>query len=91
MIPVFSTLYPLWLLLMSSLSFFQFFLDKRFAAQRGRRRNRERTLLFCALIGGAPGAFLGMHLFRHKTQKKQFLIAIACFLLIHIGILLLFS
>jgi len=91
MMPVFSALYPIWLILMSILSFLQFFLDKRYAAQRGRRRIRERTLLFCALIGGAPGAFLGMHLFRHKTQKKQFLIALPCLLLMHVGILLLLS
>ncbi len=45
--------------------------DKHFAA-RGRRRIPERTLLCLALPLAAPGAWLGMSVFRHKTRKRSF-------------------
>ncbi|MBO9712979.1 DUF1294 domain-containing protein [Sphingomonas sp.] len=42
------------------------------SAIAGRRRVRESDLLTLALIGGTPAAFLGRHLFRHKTRKQPF-------------------
>lgn len=36
-------------------------------------RISERLLLCFALVGGSPGALLGMLLFRHKTSKFSFL------------------
>lgn len=48
-----------------------FGLDKALA-QGGRRRARESTLLWLALIGGTPGAYAGRRLFRHKTRKEPF-------------------
>ena len=41
-------------------------------AVAGMRRVRESDLLWLALIGGTPGAFLARHLFRHKTRKQPF-------------------
>ncbi|WP_076068993.1 DUF1294 domain-containing protein [Sphingomonas montana] len=41
-------------------------------ARAGLRRVPETTLLWLALIGGTPGAFLARHLFRHKTRKQPF-------------------
>jgi uncharacterized membrane protein YsdA (DUF1294 family) len=41
-------------------------------AKLGRRRVSERALLGAALLGGGPGAWLGMAVFRHKTQKPRF-------------------
>lgn len=49
--------------------------DKR-AARKGRWRVSERTLWGCALAFGAPGLYAGMHLVRHKTQKRRFVIGI---------------
>lgn len=60
----------LWLGL-NLLCFLAFGLDK-LKARRGRRRIRERTLLLLALPGSAPGAWLAMGTFRHKTQKRSF-------------------
>ena len=37
-------------------------------------RVQEVTLHFLALIGGWPGALVGMHVFQHKTRKKAFLV-----------------
>ena len=46
-------------------------LDKR-RARKGRWRIRERTLFLSALLGGSPGALLGMWTFRHKTKHWYF-------------------
>lgn len=35
-------------------------------------RIREATLLITAIIGGSLGAFIAMHVFRHKTRKWYF-------------------
>ena len=45
----------------------------KWKARRGARRIRERTLLFAALVAGAPGAWLGVRIFRHKSSKRSFL------------------
>lgn len=42
------------------------------AARRGARRVPEGRLLLLGLAGGAPGALLGMNLFRHKTRRLGF-------------------
>lgn len=46
--------------------------DKRRAKRKGTRRIRERTLFLSALLGGSPGALLGMWTFRHKTKHWYF-------------------
>lgn len=45
--------------------------DKR-QAKRGGRRVREAYLLWWSFFGGAPGVYLGMRVFRHKTQHAAF-------------------
>jgi len=44
----------------------------KFRATHGMRRVRERTLWLGAAAFGAPGAWAGMLVFRHKTQKPPF-------------------
>lgn len=61
-------------------TFFYFGLDKLYARARA-WRVREATLLILALLGGSPGAILGIKLFRHKTKKPGFLVALALILL----------
>lgn len=56
---------------MSALAFLLFALDKGFAKLH-RRRIRERTLLACMWLFGAPGGLLAMALFRHKTNHTSF-------------------
>lgn len=53
------------------IAFILFGMDKR-RARKGLRRLSERSLLLWALAGGTPGAFLGRHVFRHKTRKQPF-------------------
>ena len=49
----------------------QFGIDKS-KARRGKWRIPEKTLLITAAIGGSVGAWIGMQVFRHKTQHAQF-------------------
>ncbi len=57
--------------LLSILCFLTFGLDKLLAC-RGKRRIRERTLHLLIWLLGAPGGFLGMCVFRHKTAHDGF-------------------
>ena len=73
------TVEPTWLWLLafytgaSGLCFAAYAFDKR-AAQAGRRRVPEATLLALGLIGGWPGGLLAQRTLRHKTRKVHFLV-----------------
>jgi uncharacterized membrane protein YsdA (DUF1294 family)/cold shock CspA family protein len=60
-----------WLLLVSALTAFVYYDDKR-RAQSGDWRAKETHLHLFALIGGWPGAFLAQHKLRHKVSKPSF-------------------
>ncbi|HED64003.1 MAG TPA: DUF1294 domain-containing protein [Planctomycetes bacterium] len=60
-----------WLVCANLITFCLFGWDKR-RAIRGGRRVPERTLLLWVLLLGAPGAYLGSRVFRHKTIKSSF-------------------
>ncbi len=66
---------PGWLVvgygLVSAAAFGMYGADKS-AAEQGRWRTPESTLLFIALVGGWPGALVARHVFRHKTTKQPF-------------------
>ena len=53
------------------LAFVLFGIDKA-KAKAGRWRVPERVLLGTAICFGAPGAWLGMKVFHHKTRKPLF-------------------
>ncbi|WP_027964657.1 DUF1294 domain-containing protein [Halalkalibacillus halophilus] len=46
-------------------------MDKRSSTRKG-RRIPERNLWAIAFVGGAPGMWIGMNFFRHKTKHNQF-------------------
>lgn len=56
---------------MNLLAFFMMGLDK-YKAKRRRFRIAERTLWLLSFAGGAIGAAVGMHVFRHKTRHRVF-------------------
>ena len=65
----------LYLILINLLGFVLYGVDK--AKSKGKsRRIPERTLLWVARLGGGLGCWLGMMLFRHKTQHNRFMILV---------------
>lgn len=64
----------LWIAALSAAALLAYGADKA-AARRGARRAPEARLLGLALLGGGPGALLGMTLFRHKTRRLRFWLA----------------
>ncbi len=57
-------------------------------AKRKQWRISEKSLLLLAAIGGSLGAFLGMHVFHHKTRKLKFSMGMPILLLVHAAILI---
>jgi uncharacterized membrane protein YsdA (DUF1294 family) len=61
-----------WLAVTSAWAFGLFGVDKWLAGRNRGRRIAESTLLLVSALGGWPGAFLGLVLFRHKSAKASF-------------------
>ena len=59
------------LVVVNFVTFAAFGLDKA-AAENGRRRAPEASLLGWAFLGGTLGAYAGRGLVRHKTRKQPF-------------------
>lgn len=57
-------------------------------AKVGAFRIPEASIFLLAIIGGAPGAIVGMHLFRHKTKHWYFLYGLPAILIIQIVLVL---
>ena len=60
-----------YLVIITVVTFFAYGIDK-WKAQHKRWRIPESVLLGLAAIGGSVGAWLGMQVWRHKTQHKKF-------------------
>ncbi|MBQ4260053.1 MAG: DUF1294 domain-containing protein [Lachnospiraceae bacterium] len=61
--------------------------DKK-RAIRGAYRISEASLFMVAILGGALGATLGMHHFRHKTRHWYFRLGLPFIFLVEIAILI---
>lgn len=59
------------------------YIDKQ-KARKHKWRISEAHLWTVALIGGALGIWIGMSMFRHKTQHRSFRIGVPALLLVHI-------
>lgn len=59
------------LLVINTITFVMYGLDKLLAIKK-KRRIRESTLLLLTILMGSVGAILAMLLFHHKTRKWQF-------------------
>ena len=81
----------LWLLIINIAAFLAYGLDKLLAKLKARHekvpRLPERNLLLLAIVGGGIGAWLGMEVFRHKTQHRSFRICVPLFTLIWIVVI----
>lgn len=76
-----------WLGLVNLIAFAAFGIDK-YKAKRGIWRTRERTLLLLAAAGGSVGAYLGMQVFRHKTQHVKFKYGVPLIFLLQLALLI---
>ena len=79
----------LYLLVINLAGFLAFAFDKS-KARRNKWRIPEATLFLFAISGGSIGCLMGMHMFRHKTQKKSFYIGIPVILTIQLLVLIYF-
>ncbi len=63
-------------LVMNLLAFFLMFWDKLKSRKNNAQRISEGVLFFLATAFGSLGVYLGMFVFRHKTQKWYFIVGI---------------
>ncbi|MEM1110100.1 MAG: DUF1294 domain-containing protein [Planctomycetota bacterium] len=75
--------YVAWVVVLSVATFITFAWDKRRALKNG-WRVRERTLHTLELLGGWPGALLGMRWLRHKSIKKSYRLVFGVMVALHI-------
>lgn len=76
----------LYLVFINVLTFLLYGIDK-WKAKRARWRIPESVLLGLAAVGGSVGAWLGMRVWRHKTQHKKFRYGVPAILLAQIVLL----
>jgi uncharacterized membrane protein YsdA (DUF1294 family) len=74
-----------WTGVASGITFFFYGYDKM-QARNMEWRVREVTLQTLALVGGWPGALIGMHYFQHKTRKTGFQVVFWATVLVWEGI-----
>ena len=54
----------------------------------GKWRISEKVLFLVAVLGGCPGAIVGMYLFRHKTKHLRFVLGLPIVLLLQLCLIL---
>ncbi len=81
-------LFLLYLCVVSLVSFVVCVTDKCNSKKRGKRRVPEKTLFLLSAIGGSVAMYLTMHLIRHKTLHKRFMIGIPVIIILQIALVL---
>lgn len=78
-----------WLVPVNLIAFLIFGLDKWKAKRKAHNaavsRIPEKTLFLLAILGGSPGALLGMRIFHHKTLHKTFRFGIPAILVLQLA------
>ena len=78
-----------YLVIMNSVAFVAYAMDKR-KARKGKWRIPEKTLLLLTVLGGSVGALLGMFGLRHKTKHIKFVIGVPVLFAIHVILIVYF-
>ena len=81
-----TTIIVFYLVILNVLTFLLYGIDK-WKAKRSRWRIPESVLLGMAAVGGSVGAWLGMHVWHHKTQHKKFRYGVPAILVAQIVLL----
>ena len=74
-----------YLIIMNILTFIVYGVDKH-KAKKGKWRVPESTLILLAVLGGAPGAGIGMLVWHHKTRKPKFYITIPVLVFLQVAV-----
>ncbi|MDD4803298.1 MAG: DUF1294 domain-containing protein, partial [Syntrophomonas sp.] len=74
-----------YLIFINMVAGFAFAWDK-WLARAGNRRISEARLFLFALLGGAPGGWLAMYVFNHKTRHKRFIWGLPCIIIFQAGL-----
>jgi uncharacterized membrane protein YsdA (DUF1294 family) len=82
-----SYIWIYYLVLINAWAFFIMGSDK-LKAKKKKRRIPERQLFFYAFIGGSIGAFIGMRVFRHKTQHPSFQYGIPAIFVFNLAVII---
>jgi len=61
--------------------------DKR-SAKKNRWRVKESTLLLVSILGGSVAMLFTMHMIRHKTQRKKFIVGIPLIIVLQIALII---
>ena len=70
-------------------TFFMYGIDK-WKAKNSKWRIRETALLGLAVLGGSIGAWLGMKVWRHKTQHKKFKYGVPAIIIVQLALIVYF-
>ena len=57
-------------------------------AKNGDWRIKEATLFLISLLGGSPGTWAGMYIFRHKTKHWYFVVGMPLIFIAHAALLI---
>ena len=78
--------YGVVLVLLNTITFATYGIDKWRAKKAGARRISERTLHGLSWLGGVGGGWLGRRVFRHKTRKPRFFLHLSLASILHLSI-----
>ncbi len=65
----------IYLIIINTVGILLMYIDKQ-KAKKGAWRIPEKTLFIVTTLGGGIGTILGMYIFRHKTQKLNFVVGL---------------
>lgn len=79
----------IYLITINILGFLLMYIDKQ-KAKKGAWRIPEKTLFIVTTLGGGIGTIAGMYLFRHKTQKLNFVVGLPLITILEILLVIYF-
>ena len=79
----------IYLVSINVVTFFMYGIDK-WKAKKSRWRIRETALLGLAVLGGSIGAWLGMKVWHHKTQHKNFKYGVPAIITVQLALIVYF-
>lgn len=81
----------IWLVVLMNAAAFLTVRADKIRAENNRRRIRENTLFILAVLGGSPGLFASMLIFRHKTKHKKFMLGVPAIFLAEFLVYIIFK